>query len=82
MINIVIIIIYTNLEGKRAPKKRNFFVNIFQKVPKNASLDLFFEKICLQCRQFGQNGVFIVILESSENQFGRPKKNRQNFHFF
>ena len=27
--------IYTNFEGERAPKKRYFFVKIFQKVPKN-----------------------------------------------
>ena len=27
--------IYTNFEGERAPKKRDFFVKIFQKVPKN-----------------------------------------------
>ena len=26
--------IYTNFEGERAPKKRNFFAKIFQKVPK------------------------------------------------
>ena len=25
--------IYTNFEGERAPKKRDFFVKIFQKVP-------------------------------------------------
>ena len=27
--------IYKNFEGVRAPKKRNFFVKIFQKGPKN-----------------------------------------------
>ena len=27
--------IYTNFEGERAPKKRDFFVKIFQKLPKN-----------------------------------------------
>ena len=35
--------IYTNFEGVRAPKKkRDFFVKIFQKVPKNRFFDLFF----------------------------------------
>ena len=28
--------IYTNFEGEPAPKKRDFLVEIFQKVPKNA----------------------------------------------
>ena len=31
--------IYTNYEGERAPKKRNFFVKMFQKVPKNGFFD-------------------------------------------
>ena len=30
--------------GERAPKKRNFLVKIFQKVPKNALLTVFFFK--------------------------------------
>ena len=35
--------IYTNFDGESAPKKkRDFFVNIFQKVPKNGFLDCFF----------------------------------------
>ena len=33
----------------------------------------------LRCGNFGLNGVFILIWESSENQFGRPKKSRQDF---
>ena len=28
----------------------------------------------LRRRKFGQNSVFLVLKESSENQFGRPKK--------
>ena len=35
--------IYTNFEGERGPKKRNFLVKIFQKVPKNAFFGLFFQ---------------------------------------
>ena len=31
------------LMGERAPKKRNFSVKIFQKVPKNALFGLFFQ---------------------------------------
>ena len=34
--------IYTNFEGERAPKKRNFFGKTFQKVPKNGFFDSFF----------------------------------------
>ena len=78
--------IYTNFEGERAPKKRDFFVKIFQKVPKNGFFDCF-SKICLRCRKFCQNRgktVLWEIWESSKNQFGRPKKkkSRQNFQFF
>ena len=32
--------IYTKLEGERAPKKRDFFVKIFQKVPKKGAKKL------------------------------------------
>ena len=34
--------IYTNFEGERAPKKRDLFVDIFQKVPKTGFFDCFF----------------------------------------
>ena len=34
---------YTNFEGEHASKKRNFFVKIFQKMPKNSFFDLFFK---------------------------------------
>ena len=56
-----------------------------QNFPKSAEKRLFWpvffsSKICLRRRKFGQNRVFTVICESSENQFGRPKKrSRQNF---
>ena len=60
--------IYTNFEGERAPKKRNFFAKIFQKVPKNG----FFDKI----------GAKTVLWESSKNQFGRPKKKKRSSKFW
>ena len=37
--------IYTNFEEERAPKKRDFFVKIFQKVPKNGFFDCFFKNL-------------------------------------
>ena len=37
--------IYTNLEGERAPKKRDFFVKTSQKVPINGFCDLFFQNL-------------------------------------
>ena len=37
--------IYAKFKGERAPKKRNFLVKFFQKVPKNSSLDLCFQKL-------------------------------------
>ena len=52
--------IYTNFEGERAPKKRDFFVKISQKVP----------------RKFFQNRGKTVLWESSKSQFGQPKKKK------
>ena len=64
--------------GERAPKKRDF--------PESALIRLFwpvfFSKTCLRRIKFGQNGAFIVIWESSENQFGRPKKIDKIFENF
>ena len=63
------------LRGERATKKRDFSLEIFQKKPTTPFLG-FFSKICLRRRKFGQIRVFIVVWESSENQFGRPKTPR------
>ena len=63
--------IFTNFE-ERAPKKRNSLVKNFQKGTKNAFLACF-SKTCLRRKKFDQNGVFIVVWESSENLFCRPK---------
>ena len=59
--------------GEHAPNELNFLVNIFQKVPKNSFFGLFFKNLPAE-QKIWSNGVFIVIWESSENQFGRPKK--------
>ena len=66
--------IYTNFEGERAPKKRDFLVKIFQKVPKNAFFGLFFQIFACGAKNFAKTGTKPCIRESSKNQFGRPKK--------
>ena len=57
------------MRGKRA-EKQNILVAVF------------FSKDFLRRRKFGQNWVFIVICENSENQFGRPKKSSIKFRIF
>ena len=69
--------IYTNYEGERAPKKRAL-VNFFPKSDSNTFL-VCISKFYLRRKIFGQIGISIMIWESSENQFGRPKKNTTNF---
>ena len=64
--------IYTNFEGERGP---TFCPNF----PKSAKKTLFSAcvlKTYLRRRKFGQYRVFIVVWETSENQFGRPKKRK------
>ena len=34
--------VYTNFDGERAPKKRDFLVNVFQKMPKKYFFFVFF----------------------------------------
>ena len=63
--------------GARA-EKRDFMVKVFQKAHKNAFLACFLKK-WLRRKKIIQSKVFIVIWESSENQFGRPKKSREKF---
>ena len=73
--------IFAYFKGGTRAEKRDFSVDIFQKVPKNAFLAFF--KICLRRRTFYQIKVFIVVWESSEKQFGRPKKKVDKiFKFF
>ena len=68
--------IYTNFEGERAPKKRDFLSKFFKKGP-----TVFFFKICLRRRKFSQNRGKTVLRESSKNQFGRPKKKKRSSKF-
>ena len=65
-------LVYSNFEGGG---KRDFFGRSFSKVTKNAFFGLFSE-IFLRRRKLGLIRVFIVVWESSENQFGRPKKTK------
>ena len=61
------------LRGERAPKKLNFLVKIFQKVPKNAFFACFFKNLPV-ARKILPNWGKTVLLEILKNQFGRPKK--------
>ena len=75
--------IYTNFEGGARAEKTGFFGQNFPKKPKNVYFLPVFSKFCLRRRKSGRNSVFLVLWQSSENQFGRPKKKgRQNFRFF
>ena len=56
---------------ERAPKKRNFLVKIFQKVPRNAFLACFLKNLPAVQKKWSKWGS--NLRESSENQFGRPK---------
>ena len=49
---------YTNFEGKRALKKRNFLVKIFQKVPKNAVFACFFKILPAAQKILPKQGLF------------------------
>ena len=44
------------------PKKHDFVVKIFKKVPENDFFGPILEKICLLRRKIGQNRVFIVFI--------------------
>ena len=46
--------IYTNFEGERAPKKRDFFCQNFQKLPENGFSDCFFPKKKKGRQNFGK----------------------------
>ena len=58
--------IYTNSEGERAPKKRDFFVKIFQKVAKNWLFWQFFQKLACGAENFAKIG--------AKQCFGRAQK--------
>ena len=59
--------------GGARRKNAIFLVKNLQKVSTNAILACFF-KICPRRRIFGQNRDFLMLCESSENQFARPKR--------
>ena len=46
--------IYNNFEGERAPKKRDFFVKVFQKIPKNG----FFKNLPAAQKIWPNQGLF------------------------
>ena len=69
--------IYNNFEREARAEKRNFLVNNFQKVPKNTLFGFFQNFAC--GADISPKTVFLVLWESLENQFGRPKKNGQKF---
>ena len=74
--------IYTKFEGGARAEKTQFLAKFFQECPKTLFWPVFW-KICLRRRKFCQYRVFGVIWESSEYQFGRPKKKvGKNFDFF
>ena len=62
------------LREERAPKKRDFLGTVFQKVPKNSFFGLFFQSFVFGAENFVKIGKKTMLLESSKNQFGRPKK--------
>ena len=72
----------TNFEVGALVKKRDaIFGKIFPKNAYNAFFGLFFN-FFPQCKEIDQNRVFFVLWESSENQFGRPKKSSTEFSIF
>ena len=73
--------IYTNFEGERAPKKRDFFSKFFKNCPKTAFVTVF-SKIFLRRRKFCQSRGKTVLWESSKNQFDRPKKKKKSSKFW
>ena len=69
--------------GARDEKTQSFGQSFpSKKSLKKRFLDRFFSIICLPCRKFGQNRVFLVIWESSDNQFGRPNKRSTKFSIY
>ena len=53
------------------PKKRNFLVIIFQKVPKNAFFGLFFQNFAMTKNSWTKKGLFSALgeLEKSNGSF-------------
>ena len=53
----------TNIEGERAPKKKDLFVKIFQKVPKNGFLTCFFKNLPAAQKIWPKQGLFTALEE-------------------
>ena len=73
--------IYTCFKGERAPKECDFLVKIVQIMPKNPSFFSKFFELFVACffQIFFQNREYLVLYESLENQFCRPKKRSSKF---
>ena len=72
--------LYTNFEGGVLAEKTLFFGQNFPKsAEKSLFLSVFFSKFCLRRRKIWPNQGLLVLWESSENQFGRPKKRSTKF---
>ena len=66
----------TNFEGvggERAEKKRDFLVEIFQKVPKNACCWPFFKSLNAAQKICSKWGLYRDLRDLRRKQFGRPK---------
>ena len=77
--------IYTVFKGDARAEKTQFFGQNFPKSEKSAQkrlLGLFLQNFACGAKNFGQNRAFLLLSESSQNQFGRPKKRRQNFEIY
>ena len=66
--------IYTYFEVGARAKKRNFFGQNVLKSAQKCRFWPVFQNFACSARKFDQNRVFLMLWESSENHFGRPKK--------
>ena len=69
-------------EGGARAKKNAVLRSKFSKFSKKCQKCFFlacFSKFCLRRKNIDQNSGFLVLWESSENQFDQPKKNVDNF---
>ena len=76
--DLIIFPIFTTFERGVRAEKTQFFGQNFPKMPQNAFFYLFFFRILPAPQKFGQNKAFVMLCESLENHFGRPKKKIDN----
>ena len=68
---------------RSAPKKSDFLVEIFQKVPKNACCWPFFKSLNAAQKICSKWGLYRDLRDLRRKQFGRPKNHgRQNCQIF